>query len=321
MSLRYRTLGRTGIAVSEIGFGAWGIGGDAGGAVAYGPAERGESLDALHAALDRGITFYDTADFYGHGRSEELIGEAFGKRRAEVVIATKAGLLRDGAHYDFSPGYLRRSLEASLKRLRTDYVDLYQLHSPPPGAFDESTLAALESMRREGRIREIGLSARSPEEARGAIERHGFACVQVNFNLLDQRAPECGLFEIAERERTGMIVRTPLCFGFLTGRYSAHDAFHERDHRRRWSAGQRERWAGATARFADVVAALPGQTPAQFALRYCLSYTCVSSAIPGMLAASHVEENAGAAALPPLGPAERARIAEIYSQSNFFVGR
>lgn len=319
--MKYRRLGRTGIQVSEIGFGAWGIGSDHEGAVAYGPADRTESLRALRTALDRGITFYDTADFYGHGRSEELIGEAFAGRRAEVVIAGKAGLIEDGSRHDFSAAHLRRSLESSLERLRTDYVDLYQLHNPPPGAFGDDTLAALQSMQRAGRVRAIGLSARSPEEGRAAAERFGFACLQINFNLLDQRAIECGLFDLAVREGIGVIVRTPLCFGFLTGRYSAHEAFHERDHRGRWSAVQRERWASAPERFKAVYSALPGQTPAQFALRYCLSYTCVSTAIPGMLTASHVEENAGASALPPLDEAECARIAEIYLQSGFFVGR
>ncbi|MBI3044313.1 MAG: aldo/keto reductase [Betaproteobacteria bacterium] len=319
--MRYRALGRTGLEVSEIGFGAWGIGGDAGGAVAYGPTDRAESLTALRAALDRGITFYDTADFYGHGRSEELIGEAFAGRRGEVVIASKAGLLPDGKHHDFSPGHLRRSLESSLRRLRTDYVDLYQLHGPPPGAFSDETLDALQSLQREGKARAIGLSARSPEEGRAAAGRFGFACLQINFNLLDQRAAERGLFDLAAREGTGIIVRTPLCFGFLTGRYTARDPFHERDHRGRWSADQRERWASAPERFAALISELPGQSPAQFALRYCLSYTCVSTAIPGMLTASHVEENAGASALPPLDEAERARIAGIYRQSSFFAGR
>jgi aryl-alcohol dehydrogenase-like predicted oxidoreductase len=318
--LRYRALGRTGLTVSEIGFGAWGIGGDAGGSVAYGPADRDESLRALRTALDRGITFYDTSDFYGHGRSEELIGEAFSGRRSAVVIASKAGLLRDGSQTDFSAAHLRRALEGSLKRLKTGYLDLFQLHSPPLDSIFQETIGSLERMKAEGLIRAYGISARSPEEAKTAIERFDFAAAQVNFNLLDARAIRCGLFELAERKGVGIVSRTPLSFGFLTGRYAANEEFHESDHRRRWTPEQRSLWAGAPERFAAVVAALPGQTAAQFALRYCLSYPCVSSTIPGMLTTVHVEENAAAGGLPPMKDAESKQIAGICEHVSFFAG-
>lgn len=319
--MRYRSLGRTGLEVSEIGFGAWGIGGDAGGAIAYGPADRGESLRALAAALDRGINFYDTSDFYGQGRSEELIGEAFAGRRTEVVIASKAGLLGDGTKTDFSAAHLRGALEASLKRLRTDYVDLYQLHSPPPEAIGEDVVSTLDLLRQHGKIRAYGLSARSPEEAKAALERHAFPVLQVNFNLIDSRAVDCGLFELAARAGAGIVARTPLSFGFLTGRYPADGDFHANDHRRRWSPEQRALWAEAPALFRKMVEKTPGQTAAQFALRYCLSRAGVSSAIPGMLTPAQVEENAAAADLPPLADDELERIADIGGRSNFFAGK
>ena len=317
--MRYRALGRTGLQVSEIGFGAWGIGGDAGGSVAYGPAGREESLSALRAAFDSGITFYDSSDFYGLGRSEELIGEAFAGRRGEVVVSSKGGMLADGKSHDFSPRHLRRSLEASLRRLRSEYIDLYQLHSPAPDAYGEETVTALEDMRREGKIRAFGLSARSPAEALAGARRFGFPSVQVNFNLLDQRAIVCGLLAAAGWEGIGIVVRTPLCFGFLTGRYGARDSFHESDHRSRWSSAQRERWADAPRLFESLFAMLPGQTPAQFALRYCLSHAAVSTAIPGMLTVAHVEENAKAGEQPPLGATEQAQVAAIYADREFFV--
>ena len=319
--MRYRSLGRTGLRVSEIGFGAWGIGGDAGGAVAYGPADKTESLRALSTALDHGVTFYDTSDFYGHGRSEELIGEAFAGRRAEVVIASKAGLLGDGTKTDFSGAHLRDALEASLKRLRTDYVDLYQLHSPPPEALDDEAIRALDLFKQEGKIRAYGLSARSPEEGRSAIERFGFPAVQANFNLIDSRAVDCGLLDLAAREDVGIVARTPLSFGFLTGRYEANGSFHEKDHRRRWSHEQRALWAEAPELFRKLMEKTPNQTAAQFALRYCLSHASVSSAIPGMLNAAQVEENAAAGDFPPLGEDELRRVAEICSRSNFFAGK
>lgn len=316
--MRYRSLGRTGLRVSEIGFGAWGIGGDAGGSVAYGPADRDASLQALRSALDHGITFLDTSDFYGYGRSEALIGEAFHGRRAEVVIATKGGMLANGG-LDFSARHIRKSVAASLTRLSTDYIDLYQLHGPAIEAIPDETVSALESLKREGTIRAFGVSARSPQEARLAIERFGFEAVQVNFNLLDQRAVESGLFERAGEENVAVIVRTPLCFGFLTGRYSAKEAFHEKDHRRGWDAAQLARWAQAPALFSALIESVPGQTPAQFALRYCLSHPCVSTAIPGMLTEAHVRENAAAGAMQGLNDEERARIAATCAGNEFFV--
>jgi len=316
--VHYRPLGRTGLSVSEIGFGAWGIGGDAGGAIAYGPADREASLQALRSALDHGITFFDTSDFYGNGTSEELIGIALRGRRADAVIATKVGMLENG-ELDFSARHVRAAAAASLTRLRADYIDLYQLHSPPIEAVSDETLAALESLKREGSIRAYGLSARSPQEARLAIERFGFECVQVNFNLLDQRALECGLFDLAGKENVGVIVRTPLCFGFLTGRYSAHDAFHEKDHRRGWDSAQLERWAEACGLYSALIESVRGQTPAQFALRHCLAHPAVSTAIPGMLTAAHVEENAAASAMGAPDAAERARVTDIYARNEFFV--
>lgn len=319
--MRYRSLGRTGLRISEVGFGAWGIGGDAGGAVAYGPADRGESLRALGAALERGINFYDTSDFYGHGRSEEMIGEAFAGRRGEVVIASKTGLLGDGTTTDFSAAHLRRALEASLKRLRTDYVDLYQLHSPPPEALKDDVVSALELLQQEGKVRAFGLSARSPEEGKAALERFGFPALQVNFNLIDSRAVDCGLFELAARENTGIVARTPLSFGFLTGRYEAGGNFHEKDHRRRWSPEQRALWAEAPELFRKIIGKMPGQTAAQFALRFCLSHARVSSTIPGMLNPAQVEENAAAGDLPALEEAELRQISEICGRSNFFAGK
>ncbi len=317
--MRYRALGRSGLTVSEIGFGAWGIGGDSGGSVAYGPADRRESLHALRAALEHGITFYDTSDFYGRGRSEELIGEAFAGRRAKVVIASKAGLLEDGSRTDFSAAHLRRAVEGSLKRLRTDYIDLYQLHSPPLDSISQETVSSLEGMKTGGLIRAYGISARSPEEAKAAIERFGFGAVQVNFNLIDRRAIDCGLFELAGSAGVGIVARTPLSFGFLTGSYAADQDFPESDHRRRWSPEQRRLWAEAPGLFKKMMEKTANQTAAQFALRYCLSYACVSSAIPGMLSAAHVEENAAAGDLPSLGDSDLRQVASICKGISFFA--
>ena len=168
--MKYRRLGATGLKVSEIGFGAWGIGGDVNGSVAYGPTDDNDSRRALQRAFELGITFYDTADFYGFGHSEELIGQALRDVRAQVVIATKVGLLDATGRYDFTRRHIKHSIEGSLRRLGTDYVDLYQLHSPPIDSLDDGVLATLQLLQAEGKIRAFGISVRSPDEGLVAIE-------------------------------------------------------------------------------------------------------------------------------------------------------
>ena len=320
--MKYRLLGATGLRVSEIGFGGWGIGGSTEGAAAYGRTDDRESLAALRRAFESGVTCYDTADLYGAGHSESLIGEAFKAVRSQVVIASKAGRVDAAGGQDFSPAHLRASLEQSLRRLRTDYLDVYQLHDPPMDRLLEQPeiLATMRALQREGRIRAVGVSCRSPQEALMAIEQLAIRCVQVNFNLVDQRAIECGLLARCEALGAGVIARTPLCFGFLSGAYEPQRQFAADDHRSRWSEPQRVLWAQAPQRFASL---LDGSkdSPAQFALRFCLSYRSVATAIPGMLTVQHVEENVAASALGPLPSDARDAIEAIYQQHAFFVER
>ena len=169
--MRYRILGSSGIRVSEIGFGTWGLGGAAQGAVAYGATRDEESIAAVRAACERGVNFFDTSDFYGFGHSEEVLGKALRGMRAQVVIATKAGLLDASGAQDFSPAHLRRALEASLERLGTDYVDLFQLHGPPIDLLvrQPEIMGCLEDLRRAGKLRAFGASVRSPDE--GLVDR------------------------------------------------------------------------------------------------------------------------------------------------------
>lgn len=321
--MRYRTLGSTGILVSEIGFGTWGLGGDAQGAVAYGATRDEESIAALRAACDRGVNFFDTSDFYGYGHSEEVLGKALRGIRDRVVIATKGGLLDASGAQDFSPAHLRRALEASLGRLGTDYIDVFQLHSPPAELLERQPeiLGCLEDLRQAGKLRAFGVSVRSPDDGLVAVERLGLKCIQANFSLVDQRALENSLLERCERLGAGLIARTPLCFGFLTGHYSAATKFDAYDHRNRWSAEQRERWANALGKFIAALRTRSSDTPAQFALRFCLSFPAVSSAIPGMLTEAHVAENAAAGDLGPLAQSDLAALAQVYREQAFFVER
>ena len=307
--------------MSEIGFGAWGIGGGEG-APAYGTTDDRQSIDALQRAFDLGINFFDTADFYGDGHSETLIGQALGDRRAEIIIASKVGLVDANGAQNFSPGHIRSSVEGTLMRLQTDYVDLYQLHGPPIRLLeeDESITATLHDLRDAGKVRVIGISVASPEDGLAAVARFGFRAIQVNFNLVDQRAHEIGLFDLCRREGAGVIGRTPLCYGFLSGAYSAGAIFQSNDHRSGRSPEQIKKWTDANSLFKPVFSQDPNQTLAQLALRFCLSYEAVSSVIPGMLSCSEVEENAMASHLGPLPKGTLDGLERIYQANTFFVG-
>ncbi|HLI20072.1 MAG TPA: aldo/keto reductase [Stellaceae bacterium] len=319
--MRRRALGRSGITISEIGFGAWGIGGRTAGETSYGDTDDNRSRAALDRALDLGITFYDTAPAYGDGHSEALIGAAFASRRDRVVIATKAGLPRFGDPADFSPAALRQSLDGSLKRLKSDYVDLFQLHNPPPDLFRAApeSYAALEALRCDGKIRAFGVSVKTPAEAVSILSSHDVAAVQVNLNMLDVRALESGLLDLAAAKGVAIIARTPLCFGFLAGGVTADTKFPPGDHRRSWPRAQIERWVRGAAAMQAAAQTPAGQSPGQAALRFCLSFPGVATVIPGILSPEEAEQNAAASAFGPLADSARDRIVALNREIELFA--
>lgn len=314
--MNYRNLGNTGIRVSEMGFGGWGLGGEA-----YGPVDQSTSKRTLEVAFDLGINFFDTSDLYGSGRSETLIGETFARRRSEVVIASKGGTLPHGGFHmpqDFSSVHLRLALEASLRRLCTNYIDLYQLHSPTLADVQgQDAVGTLMDFQREGLIRCIGISARSPQDALWFVENTPVSVIQVNFNLIDQRAVDCGLFKAAARKGVGLVARTPLCFGYLTGKFSGLESYSKGDHRANWPVEQLRRWASAPGLFDELIAST-GLTPAQFALRFCLDHPEVGTVIPGFLTPEHVRENIGAVAASGLPAGCLAEARRIYRTNTFY---
>ncbi len=321
--MKYRILGNSDLTVSEIGFGAWGIGGapDAD-YPGYGPTIDKTSLRALARAVECGVTFFDTAPAYGKGHSEELIGKALKHERASTVIATKGGIERFDTAPDFSSSALTLGLEGSLKRLNTDYVDLYLLHNPPPELLSqpERVQELLVTWTSAGKIRTFGISVKSPEDAILAMEHFEIVAILVNFNLIDQRCLENELFATALAKGVSIIARTPLCFGFLTGSYSKNTKFKAGDHRSRWSTKQIDLWTGALNTFRDVISRHPNDSPAQFALRYCLSYNVVATTIPGMLNVDEVNENCGASDRGPLPSPDRAVLEDLYKTNSFFFG-
>lgn len=325
--MKYRPLGSTGLEVSEIGFGAWGIGGATAGATSYGATDDAGSRTALSRAFDLGITFYDTAPAYGDGHSETLIGEAFRGRRSRIVVATKAGQQRWGQPPDFSPAALLRSAEASLRRLGGDAIDLLQLHNPPAGLFaaDPDVAETLDGLREAGTIRAWGVSVKSPQEASALIGVVPAAVVQVNLNMLDVRAATSGLLAEAASHGIGVIARTPLCFGFLSGAVDGTTRFADDDHRTAWSRAQIVRWADGARQLHEAAgsgqaaAQAPDQSWSRTALRFCLSFPEVATTIPGILSAQEAEENAAASAAGPLDGVAVSRILDLHSRESFFL--
>ncbi len=323
--MRTRPLGSTGLRVSEIGFGAWGIGGRTVGATSYGATDDAVSRRALAAALDHGITFFDTAPAYGDGHSERLIGEAVRGRRDRVVIATKAGLAGFAAPPDFSPAALRASLEGSLRRLGTDHVDLLQLHNPPLEELRArpEIVEALDGFRRAGLARAVGLSLKSPLDGQVAIRDFDIGQIQLNLNMLDLRALDCGLLGLAAAAGTGIVARTPLAFGFLTARMVPGTTFPPDDHRSLWPRGQIDRWiAAADTLFARIPATAAGTLPrGAAAIAFCLSLPGVSTVIPGLLTEAEVTAAVEAVAVAPLPADTMADLTMTYRTLDLSVVR
>ena len=255
--MKYRALGQTGLQVSELGFGAWGIGGRTVGTTSYGDTDDRTSLAALGRALDQGITFFDTSSAYGNGHSEFLIGQAFEAKRDRVVIATKAGYDAWDKPPDFSPVAVVASAEASLRRWWTDVIDLFQLHNPPSDALRAAELRdALAGLVKAGKIRAWGVSAKSPVESIGARQEFDAAVVQANFNMMDVRAVD-GLLDEVARRQADFIGRTPLCFGFLSGTI-AKDAVFPPGDRLGWSRAKLDNWIDGAADLLAAVKTAPG---------------------------------------------------------------
>jgi aryl-alcohol dehydrogenase-like predicted oxidoreductase len=317
--MEYRELGRTGYKVSAVSFGAWAIGGT------WGDVDDAESLAALHRALDLGVNFIDTADVYGDGRSERLVARLRRERREPVYVATKAGRRLDP---HVASGYNRQNLtafvERSLKNLEVEALDLLQLHCPPTEVYYQpEVFGVLDDLVQAGKLRHYGVSVEKVEEALKAIEYPAVKTVQIIFNLFRQRPADL-FFGEALRRRVGILARVPLSSGMLSGKFTRASTFSADDHRgfnRHGEAFDRgETFSGVDYETGlQAVEALrplvpPGQTLAQMALRWILTFPAVTCTIPGAKRPAQVEENARAADLPPLPEASLSQIRAIYDQ-------
>jgi len=317
--MHYRRLGSTGLRVSEIGFGAWGIGGATPQATSYGQTDDQVSLNALESALDLGINFYDTSNVYGLGHSERLIGQAFRKCRERVIIATKAGFTDYESPADFSADAIRKSVEGSLKRLDTDYVDLLQLHNPVVNSVlkDSKLLNTLDKLLEEGKINNVGVSIKSPSDIFELIDCPLVSVIQANFNMLDIRILENGLPAALQRSKVGFIARTPMCFGFLSGELTGDENFPPDDHRSRWRRSQLKLWASGARQLLAACEAETLLSSSEKALSFCLAHSWVSTVIPGMLSAAEVVANAGVSELTKMDQSSIDNICKLHANNIF----
>ncbi len=325
--MKYRTYPNSDVTVSEVGFGLWTTS-----TGWWGEKSDAEAVAMLRAAYDRGITLYDAADTYGNGRSEEQLAAAFGDRRDRVVYATKFGYDFSNADaarrgqselpHDFSPAFVRKALEASLRRLRTDYIDIYQMHNARMAQIEDDALwSLLESLKREGKIRMYGV-ALGPAigwryEGVDAVRRRNVASLQIIWNILEQYPGDEQIAAAKDSDAdTGYMIRVPHSSGMLEGRYTADTTFPKGDHRRHrpreWLINGIEKIAQL--RFLE----RPGRTLGQAAIAWLLAEPRVVSVLPNIYDREQLEEFAAAPDAPPLEAEEIARIDALY-KDNFGI--
>src|SRR5215213_4307800 len=306
--------------ISEVSLGTWAFGGE------WGEVSDEDSYAALNRTVDLGVNFLDTADVYGDGRSERLIGRLLSERpNDEIFVATKAGRRLDPHTAEgYNHENLSRFAERSLENLGVEALDLLQLHCPPTAAYrQDETFEALDRLQETGKIKNYGVSVEKVEEARMALSYPGVKTVQIIFNIFRQK-PVQEFFPLAEERNIGILARVPLASGLLSGKMSAERAFSDDDHRsfnREGEAFDRgETFSGVDFETGleaaeELKGLVPGgHTLAQFALRWILMHPAVSCAIPGGKNPSQVEDNVAAAEMPPLPDEAMQRAREVYDE-------
>jgi len=319
--MEQRVLGRTGRPVSVIGLGTWQLGAD------WGNVSEADAMDVLRAAVESGVTFFDTADVYGDGRSERVIGRFLaGNAGQGIMVATKMGRRVEQRPEHYTLENFRAWTDRSRINLGTDRLDLVQLHSPPTAVFAlDAVFDALDTLVSEDRIAAYGVSVETSDQALTAIARPGVASVQIILNAF-RRKPLDRVLPAAAAAGVGIIARVPLASGLLSGRYTRDTKFAADDHRSYNAHGEAfdvgetfsgvglEAGADAAAEFAAITGALPGGTPAQWALRWVIQQPGVTTVIPGARSTGQARQNAEAADMPPLPQAELGAIEGLYDK-------
>ncbi|WP_223596230.1 aldo/keto reductase [Neobacillus bataviensis] len=305
--MEYRTLGKSGLKVSEIGFGAWAIGGDA-----WGPVEDQQSIQAMNYAFELGVNFFDTADVYGNGHSEKLVKELIKDKRDQIILSTKGGLM--GHTRKPEPIYDRhekvvKAFEDSLQRLGTDYIDMYFCHIWWHVEQEtEAFLKAFDQLKQAGKIKAVGISTDNFDYLKTFNRHHSIDVLQVEYSILN-RAAEKEILPYCQEENIGVVVRGPLQKGLLTGKFTKETVFTGNDVRQYWD----RKWFEEQVEKVEKLKKLEREdrTLGQLALQFVLSHPAVSTAIPGAKTTDQVNQNVGASVRPLLTREELALINEI----------
>jgi aryl-alcohol dehydrogenase-like predicted oxidoreductase len=322
----YRTLSKTNWKISEIGFGGWAIGGDM-----WGPQDDRDSIKALHRAMDLGVNFIDTAQGYGKGHSEELIGQVLRDRSEEIFVATKVPPIPGNPwpppdeldiNKAFPAHYIVKRCEESLKRLGRDYIDIYQFHTWA-SAFNEENewFEAMTKLKNQGKIRMIGVSVpdTKPDNVIGSLVQDKIDSVQVIYNLFEQY-PQWNLFPVCKKQNVAVVVRVPFDEGALTGKYTQSTTFADGDVRNHYFRGNNLK--AVIHRINKIkefqTKYLPEMSLAEIALRFCLSHPAVSTVIPGIRNTQQAELNTAVSDGAPFDQEILDQLKQFYWRKDFW---
>lgn len=313
--MKYRKNIGTSIQLSEIGFGAWGLGGISQGPTSYGEVQYRTAIDALNLALDSGITYFDTSNVYGNGESERRIADAFSSLRGEVIIGTKAGLVSYHSKPQFDVRSLDRSIHSSLKRLKTDYIDILFLHNITIDEINDSEeiVKFITSLKLDGKIRALGLSLPNLNSVKYLINLFQPDFLQFNFNMMDWRIIDKGYLDYCGSKGCSVIARTPLGGGFLTGDITPNTTFNKSDHRSRYGKSLIQKILEFRQELTNILSINPSNF-FEYAIRFCLSFDNIVTVIPGILSPKQAVDNAEISNMGPLDKHEILLIREVYDR-------
>ncbi len=311
--MRQRKFGKTGLSVSEIGMGTWELGGRE-----WGDIGEKEAIDLLRYAFEKGVTFYDTADQYGGGRAERLLGEAFSALGDRVIIATKLGyeLDSDGwisqggevPAFNASRDYIRQAVEGSLSRLKRDAIDIYQFHAPPPAEMWDEAFGTMEELKSEGKIQFYGLCLGNEAQALKAIDETGISSLMLTYNILNQGMAS-NVLPTAIEKGIAVVARQPLSSGLLSGQLNADTEFAENDYRKTWP---REKFLADLEHVEKIKSVIGNKARSlpQAALKFILAHPAVCCVIPGMMSPAQVDDGVATSGASPLPAAVLEKLRE-----------